>query len=184
MPERTRAAFDERAFIRWPRLFRAATRWTFGLRHGSWVRRYLLVRTTQLSYAGQNRDDWRLSLLPYDDRSILQNVPIRGSGERVAGVRFEYQGLEGARRLAEDWKDVYPDIHFELVELVDVGDGRLLVLSWLSARGRGSGVEVRERFAQLLEFTDGAIIRHRNWLGSWNDGLEAVGLAGGGGAGS
>ena len=39
-----------------------------------------------------------------------------------------------------------------------------------------SGVEIHEDLAQLVEFRDGTVIRQQNWLGSWDDGLEAAGL--------
>ena len=172
--ERRRPAPDERLFLTWPGLFRWASRTTFRLSPRSRLRRALLVRNVQLSYEGQNRDDWRLTLLLYDDDSELLNVPIRGGGSRVAGVGFSYRGVDGARRLAEDWVEPWEQVRFLPSEILDAGDGRLLVLSHMVARGRGSGVEVTERLAQLIEFSGGRVRRQRNWLGSWDDGLEAV----------
>ena len=60
---------------------------------------------------------------------------------------------------------------------MDLGDGRLLILSTMTARGRVSGVEIHEDLAQLGEFRDGTVTRQQNWLGSWDDGLAAAGLS-------
>lgn len=148
---------------------------TFRLSPQSKLRRELLARNVRLSYEGQNRDDWRLTLLLYDDASELMNVPIRGGGSRVAGVGFSYVGVDGARQLAEDWVEPWEQVRFVPSEILDVGDGRLLVLSQMVARGKGSGVEVEESLAQLIEFSGGRVRRQRNWLGSWEEGLEAIG---------
>lgn len=139
------------------------------------IRRNLLTRNVQLSYQGQNRDDWRFTFLLYDDRSELQNVPISGGGSQVAGVGFSYRGVEGAQKLAADWTAPWESVRFEPTEMLDLGD-KMLVLSHLVAIGRGSGIEVREPLAQLIEMEDGMVRRQRNWLGSWADGFEAAGL--------
>ena len=173
--ERRRPALDERLFLLLPGLFRWATRMTFRLSPQSKLRRELLARNVRLSYEGQNRDDWRLTLLLYDDASELMNGPIRGGGSRVAGVGFSYVGVDGARQLAEDWVEPWEQVRFVPSEILDVGDGRLLVLSQMVARGKGSGVEVEESLAQLIEFSGGRVRRQRNWLGSWEEGLEAIG---------
>lgn len=94
----------------------------------------------------------------------------------MPGVGFSYRGTEGARRLAEDWIEPWEMVRFEPVELIDVGDGRVLILSYMHARGRGSGVQVNDRLAQLLEFSEGAVARQRNWLGSWAEGLRSAGV--------
>lgn len=174
--DRARPALDERFFLHLPRLLRAATRLTFRLPVRSRLRRELIVRNVQLSYEGQNRNDWRFTLSLYDDASELRNVPIRGGGERVAGVGYAYRGVAGARQLAEDWAEPWENMRFEPQEVIDVGDGRLVVLSHMIATGRTSGVQVREPLAQLIEFDRGIVRVQQNWLGRWEDGLEAAGL--------
>lgn len=173
---RGRRALDERLFLALPGFFRTSSRRTFRLPIRSRFRRRLLTRNVLVSYQGQNRDDWNFTFLLYDDRSELQNVPIAGGGSQVAGVGFSYQGVDGAKQLAADWKAPWASITFEPVQMVDAGD-KILVLSYLSARGRGSGIEVREPLAQLIEFEDGMVRRQRNWLGSWVDGFEAAGVS-------
>lgn len=170
-------AFDERLFIRRPALLRRGAAFAFRLPHGSKLRRSLLTRNAELSYAAQNRRDWRFVVAPYDERSELLNVPISGGGSAVAVVQDRYVGREGALRLLEDWAEPFEDLRFEPRELLDLGDGRLLILSTMSARGRVSGVEIHEPLAQLVEFRDGMVTRQRNWLGSWDDGLAAAGVS-------
>lgn len=139
------------------------------------MRRRVLARTTRLSYEAQNRGDRRFVVLPYADDADLFNVPIAGGGDRVAVVQDRYRGREGARRLLDDWTDPWETTRFEPIELIDAGDGRLLVRSHLFTRGKESGLEVREPLAQLIVFRDGEIVEHRNWLGSWDEGLAEIG---------
>lgn len=176
-PDRRRRALDERLYIRRPDLLQLGAKRTFSLPHGSRLRGRLLRRNARLSYAAQNRGDWAFVVLPYGPDSVLRNVPIAGGGERVAVVQDAYRGREGAIRLLEDWTEPFDTTRFEPEELVDIGDGRILILSHLNARARGSGMEVRERLAQLITFEDGLVSEQLNWLGSWDDGLAAVGLA-------
>ena len=179
-PLRARArrspALDERLFIRYPWLLRSGARFALGLPQGSRLRRALLARNAELSYAAQNRRDWRIVILPYGPGSELLNVPIAGGGSAVAVVQDRYVGRDGARQLLEDWTEPFEETRFEPRELLDLGDGRLLILSTMSARGRVSGVEIHEQLAQLVEFRAGVAIRQQNWLGSWQDGLAAAGL--------
>ncbi|CAN5435656.1 hypothetical protein BH20ACT15_BH20ACT15_01080 [soil metagenome] len=173
---RPRPALDERLHIRFPVAFRAGAAGVFALSHGSRLRAEVLVRTTTLSYQAQNRGDWRFAVIPYGDDSELRNVPIKGGGDRVAVVQDLYRGREGAEQLLDDWTEPWESTRFEPRELIDAGDGRLLVLSLIHTKGRGSGLEVTERLAQLIEFRRGWVARQSNWLGSWDEGLAAIGL--------
>jgi ketosteroid isomerase-like protein len=168
-------ALDELLYMAFPLLFRFGARQVFRRAPGSAMRRRVLARTTRLSYEAQNRGDRRFVVLPYSEQAELRNVPISGGGEKVAGVGDSYRGRDGARRLLDDWTEPWETTRFEPIELLDAGDGRLLVRSHLVTRGKGSGVEVREPLAQLIVFRDGEIVEQRNWLGSWDDGLAAIG---------
>ena len=167
---------DELLYLLIPSLFRLGARHVFRRPLGSRLRRAVLARTTRLSYEAQNRGSLRFVVLPYSDDAELRNVPIEGGGERVAaGFQDAYRGRPGARQLFEDWTEPWAMTRFEPFELIDAGDGRLLVRSHLITRGEGSGVEIREPLAQLIVFRDGEIVEQRNWLGSWDDGLAAIG---------
>jgi hypothetical protein len=54
--------------------------------------------------------------------------------------------------------DAFEDIRLEPEELLDFGD-RLLVTTWMSGHGAGSGIAFRERFFQLYELRDGLVVR-------------------------
>jgi ketosteroid isomerase-like protein len=176
VPDLAQPAPDERFFVRHPGLMRFATAITFRLPVGSRLRRALLKRNVELSYAAQNRGDWRFVVVPYGPRSELHNPPIEGGGEAVAVVQDRYFGREGALQLLEDWTEPFGETRFEPEQVVDLGDGRLLILSMMRARGRASGLEIREPLAQLVEFRGGIVTRQRNWLGSWAEGLAEAGL--------
>jgi ketosteroid isomerase-like protein len=172
---RKRRGFDERLWIVAPKLLQFGSRTTFARRPGSRLRRALLKRSTELSYEAQNRGDWDYTLLLYADDCKLFNLPIEGGGERVAVVQEEYFGRDGARQLLADWTEPWDEIMFEPELLFDLGDDRILVLSNLITKVRG-GPALREPISQLIEFRDGLVVRHCNWLGSWRDGLRAAGL--------
>jgi len=157
-------ALDEILYVLYPALFRFGARQTFRRRPGSRLRRAVLARTTRLSYEAQNRGDHRFVVLPYGTDAELRNVPIEGGGERVAVVQDSYRGRAGARQLFDDWTEPWEMTRFEPFELIDAGDGRLLVRSYMFTRGKGSGLEVREPLAQLIVFRGGEIVELRNWL--------------------
>ena len=173
---RKRQAFDEWVFARFPSVLRAGMRRTFELPLHSRIRQALVRRNIRLSYAAQNRGDWRIVTAPYGPDSELRNVPIEGGGAAVAVVKDTYRGREGAVQLLEDWVEPFDRVRFEPQEYVDVGDGRLLVLSYITGAGKVSGVEIREKLGQLIVIRDGGIVQQRNWLGSWREALEAVDL--------
>lgn len=168
---------DERLFIRYPGMMRLGARLTFALPQRARLRRALLARNAEISYAAQNRRDWRVVVAPYGPGSELLNVPIAGGGSAVAVVQDRYVGRDGAVQLLEDWTEPFEDTVFVPHELVDLGGGRLLILSTMRARGRASGVQIDEPLAQLVEFRGGLVVRQRNWLGSWDDARAAAGLA-------
>ena len=91
-------------------------------------------------------------------------------------VQEEYSGRAGARQLLADWTEPWDETLFEPRWMFDLGDDRILVLSDILTRVRG-GPELREPISQLIEFRDGLVVKHCNWLGSWRDGLRAAGLA-------
>ena len=173
---RRRRGLDERLWIAFPNLLRFGSKVTFARRPGSRLRRALLTRSTRLSYEAQNRGDWEYTLLLYADECKLLNLPIEGGGERVAVVQEEYAGRSGARALLADWTEPWDETVFEPEFMFDLGDDRILVLSNIITKVRG-GPQLRERISQLIEFREGLVIKHCNWLGSWHDGLRAAGLS-------
>jgi ketosteroid isomerase-like protein len=70
-----------------------------------------------------------------------------------------YRGHEGVRQWFRDTDEMFSEVVWQVDEVRDLGDDRVLVLGRLRARGRGSGVEVSSELGQVFEFRDGRILR-------------------------
>jgi ketosteroid isomerase-like protein len=62
-----------------------------------------------------------------------------------------YRGEAGIRRYFRSFEESMEEIRFHPDELIDVGDQVVVVLS-VTARGRGTGIPVEQRIAQLWTF--------------------------------
>ena len=85
------------------------------------------------------------------------------------------RGLAEAIAYAEQLRDGWIDLVYELLELIEVPDGRVVALVRHSGRGRQSGVPIVIHFFALYTIRDGKVrkmelFRHRA------DALQAAGL--------
>ena len=86
-----------------------------------------------------------------------------------------YRGHAGVRDYIASLTEVFEWIRTEPLDVIEEGD-RAVVCNRFRARGRGSGVEVEERFFQALRFRDGKVL----WWAfypSKRKALEAAGLS-------
>lgn len=86
----------------------------------------------------------------------------------------EYRGREGVERWLANWESAWADFRMDAEELIEAGEGRVLVLVRMRATGRGSAVTVERDDAILYELRDGLIVR----LDYFNDRPEAFAAAG------
>ena len=86
-----------------------------------------------------------------------------------------YRGHAGVRDYIASLAEAFEWIRTEPLDVIEAGD-RVVVCNRFRARGRGSGVEVEERFFQALRFRD-----HKSlWWAFYPSkaaALEAVGLS-------
>jgi ketosteroid isomerase-like protein len=115
-----------------------------------------------------NRLDANALLDMVGERTVFE--PLRAQTEGA------FVGPEGMRRFLADtaeafdlFKATYPDIR-------DLGDGRLLAIGTLRARGRTSGAESDVPLAVVAEFREGMLLRFKDY-GDARLALEAAGLA-------
>jgi len=104
---------------------------------------------------------------------IHANVEVHDHDLMDAG---EYRGHEGVERWLADWESAWSDFSMDTEELIDAGDGRVLVLIRMRATGRGSAVTVERDDAMLYQLRGGSIVR----LDYFNDrrrAREAAGLS-------
>jgi ketosteroid isomerase-like protein len=85
-----------------------------------------------------------------------------------------YRGIDGLRRGTESLREVWADIHAEILELIDGGDTVVCVLRWrLRAQ---SGVELETVEGWVTRIRDGRILRIEQHAGK-REALEALGLS-------
>jgi ketosteroid isomerase-like protein len=84
------------------------------------------------------------------------------------------RGKDAVRGYFETVMEAWEQIRLEPEEIVDVGGGRVLVVSHLIGRGKGSGIEAGMQGADLLTFDGGLLVR---WTG-YADREQAMAAAG------
>ena len=92
----------------------------------------------------------------------------------VTGEPVRYAGSNGIREWFRDVAQSWEFFRFEATDLRDLGD-RVLVLGDVRGRGRTSRVEVHDRWAWIVELSDGRAHRLRGFL-DHGEALEAAGL--------
>lgn len=90
--------------------------------------------------------------------------------------RAAYLGLDGLRTAWLDWLLPWESYHAEIEDVIDAGEGRVLVLTRDYARPKGAEHEVNFIGAPVWTVRDGKVARIEFY---WNraEGLAAAGLA-------
>ena len=97
---------------------------------------------------------------------------------QVVGLGWEpvYRGretrVEVQRRILTEWSE----FRFESEELIELGDGRLVMLMRVKGSGLTSGTPVENEWATIFTTLDGRVTRERTFL-DHGEALRAVGLA-------
>ncbi|HEY7633610.1 MAG TPA: nuclear transport factor 2 family protein [Thermoleophilaceae bacterium] len=108
------------------------------------------------------------------DRELLDDdVVIRDHD--IPDTR-DYHGPADFGRWLEDWGEAWAEWTIEPEEYVDAGDKVVFVFR-MTAKGRGSGLEVDRHDAMVYEFRDGKVIAV-DYYNSREQGLVAAGVAG------
>jgi ketosteroid isomerase-like protein len=115
-------------------------------------------------------------------RSDLEGVDALVQGRLAEDVEFDplyldrvYRGGDGARQLFADLNETWEEYRSEPQEIVDMGEHVLLVTR-ITARGRGGGVPVDQRIAILGRFQGEKLVWAKSFA-SKQQALEAAGLA-------
>jgi|SRR5215216_6375986 len=86
-----------------------------------------------------------------------------------------YRGHSGIREFIRDVDEVLPEMQVEPLEIRDLG-ARIIARGRLHARGRASGAEIESPISWVVDFTNGRVIRMRDYL-DFAEALEAAGLS-------
>jgi len=93
-----------------------------------------------------------------------------------SGVARTYRGRDGLREWFKQVVEPWERIRVEVEEITEATDNRVFVGLYLTARGKGSGVETELRAWQVNRFADGKTARRHVFL-ERADALEAAGLS-------
>jgi ketosteroid isomerase-like protein len=108
-----------------------------------------------------------LSILDPEIAWIVRGGPLDLQGE--------FHGIDRARDYYARWASAWDEWNWEIEEAREHGD-LVVTRTWLTGRGRGSGVVLDMRIGQLWTFRDGKVIRYEA-LPTWDEALEAGGLS-------
>jgi ketosteroid isomerase-like protein len=98
------------------------------------------------------------------------------AGSDISPEAPVYRGREGVLEFWRTWVDTMDGFTLHAEETLDLGEGRVLVMTRATGRGGDSGVPVEATFAQVWELREGAVVRTRMYR-TRSDALEALGLA-------
>jgi ketosteroid isomerase-like protein len=93
----------------------------------------------------------------------------------MGGQETVFRGHNGVRRMLRDLNETFAEVHIEMWEFRDLGDG-VVAVGRTRNRGRASGVETETPLALVTEITDGKTISIRAYLDR-EEALEAAGLS-------
>ncbi len=92
----------------------------------------------------------------------------------LGGEATVYRGHDGVREMLRDLYQAFDEIHIEISEIRDLGDG-LVAIGRNRARGKGSGAETETPFALVTEIKNGKTTSVRGYLDP-KEALKAAGL--------
>jgi ketosteroid isomerase-like protein len=125
------------------------------------------VEIVRLGYEAFNRGDVDRILDMCDPDVEWEDIP---SLDIPAAV-----GKDAVRAYFEAVMAAWERVRREPEEVIDLGGERVLVLCHVTARGRGSGIEVDGRIGDLLTFRDGRVVCWTSYA-SWARARKAAGL--------
>lgn len=87
-----------------------------------------------------------------------------------------YRGHDGIRRLSAYWTQLFDEYRVMPQQVIDAGDGRVVLLLQQEGRIIGSGDRVESPLGYLVEIRDTMVARVEIFF-SWEATLEAAGLS-------
>jgi ketosteroid isomerase-like protein len=108
--------------------------------------------------------------LPYLHPDIEWVAPPEWLEDRL------YEGHDGIRRLSAYWTQLFDEYTLVLDRVIEVGEGRVVILLQQQGRIRGSGDRVESPIGYLVETRDELVGRVEIYF-SWEATLEAAGLS-------
>jgi ketosteroid isomerase-like protein len=127
-----------------------------------------VVRRMNAAFNRRDRDAWLTYYDPDVELRDLQHAP--DAPERLLGI-------DAVHAYWGQWDDAFDDFTAEIEEYLDAGAFVLTVTRWRGT-GRDSGLEIDLRAVEVVEFSDGKIVRLTSGYSNKDEALAALGLAG------
>jgi ketosteroid isomerase-like protein len=93
----------------------------------------------------------------------------------MGGELTVFRGHNGVRRMIGDLYETFAEVHIEMSEFRDLGDG-LVAIGCTRTRGKASGITTETPLAFVTKIRDGKTIAIRAYLDR-QEALEAAGLS-------
>lgn len=119
-------------------------------------------------WAAYARGDAEASLGAYTENTVWDDTHYRPDGA-------VHVGREALVNVVRSWQTAWEDYDLEVEELLDAGGDRVVVVLRETGRGKGGGVELTNRFAQVATVRSGQIA-HTVVYRTREEAVEAVGL--------
>ena len=127
-----------------------------------------VVQAAADAFARDGVDGW----LEY----FTDDVDYRAA-EGAIDDRGPIHGKDALRAYAEDWTEMFDDVRFEPVEVIDAGDDTVIAVMRISGRPKGTSAEALTlSVAGVNTIRDGKIARSREYW-TREEALEAAGLS-------
>ena len=126
----------------------------------------------QLGLEAANRKDLEASsALYHPDIELIVD-------QQFVALGFDpvYRGREARISVQRRWVAEWGDFRYEPEELIDLGDGRVLVVGRMTGSGLSSGAGIDNDWAELFTLSAGRVVREHSFLDR-DEALTAAGLA-------
>ena len=167
----SRRSLEDRLAIRFPATMAQLGRAVLVLPLRSRLRQVLVRRFAERGVAAYNRKDYDALLTVYaHDVEVTVNRQMRALGLEPA-----YHGRDGLRRYHERWTDEWGAWWMAAEEVIDLGDGQMLLLGRVRGEGTTSGAQTDSEFANLTE-THRGLVRSERFFFDRAEAYAAAGL--------
>ena len=131
------------------------------------------VELVRRGYEALNSGDVDAAIALFDPEV---EIHLATEADTVWGLDFaeSYRGIDGFMRFLATLSEAWGEFRWDPTEYRDAGD-RVLVFIHMTARGRGSGVEVETDMAHILDIRNGKLVRHETHFDR-GEALKAAGL--------
>jgi len=168
----SRRRLEERLALRFPRALALLARAIWRLPLRSRLRRAMVRHVMQLGVEAANRNDLDAAFALYHP-----DIELMFAAALVAlGFEPVYHGREARISVQRQWIAEWGDMCQEPEELIDFGDGRVLVYGRQKGSGISSRAPIDNDWALLLTLSAGRVIREQDFLDR-AEAFQAAGLS-------